>query len=173
MWHAVDSESSTPDVTAARTWQRGRSFEDFAVGDVYRHHWGRTITEADAVAFATQTLQYNPIYLNAERARELGHPGLVVSPYLVLALVVGLSVEDLSERSEAFLGLTDVEFGDPVYTADTISSTSTVEAVRTSRSNPRNGIVTWRTEGQNQHGRPVVTFQRSNLFQIGGSSAAD
>src|ERR1700709_2744341 len=54
--HAVESESSTPDVTAARLWKRGREYDEFAVGDVYRHHWGRTVTEADAIAFATQTL---------------------------------------------------------------------------------------------------------------------
>ena len=173
MWHVVESESSTPDVTAARTWQRGRWFEDFAEGDTYRHHWGRTITEGDAVAFATQTLQYNPIYLNAARAQQLGHPNLVVSPYLVLALVVGLSVEDLSEHSEAFLGLTDVEFGEPVYPADTITASSTVIATRTSRSNPQNGIVTWQTEGRNQHDLVVVSFHRSNLFKIGARDAAD
>lgn len=167
----MESESSTPDVTAARLWKRGREYDEFAVGDVYRHHWGRTVTEADAIAFATQTLQYNPIYLNAERARQLGHPGLVVSPYLVLALVVGLSVEDLSERSEAFLGLDAVEFCEPVYPGDTITALSAVQAQRRSRSNPANGIVTWATEGRNQHNRRVVTFTRSNLFKVAGSDA--
>lgn len=169
----MKGESNDPDLKTARLWERGRRYEDYAIGDVYRHHWGRTVTESDAILFATQTLAYNPLYLNVEHARSLGHPGLVVSPYLVLALTVGLSVEDLSEHSEAFLGLDNVEFREPVYPGDTITAISCVEARRGSRSNPQNGIVTWSTEGRNQHNRPVVTFTRSNLFKIGAADAPE
>jgi itaconyl-CoA hydratase len=173
LWHLVERESSDPDLASARLWVRGREYGDFAVGAFYRHHWGRTVTEADAMLFATATLAHNPLYLNAEHARRCGHPGLVVDPYLVLAIVIGLSVEDLSERSEAFLGMDAVEFCEPVYPGDTITARSTVEALRPSRSDPRNGIVTWSTERRNQHDRPVVTLTRSNLFRIGAGDATE
>ncbi len=169
----MKSESSDPDLTAARLWKRGRSYDDFELGDVYRHHWGRTVTEADAVLFATQTLAWNPLYLNAEFARLHGHPGIIASPYLTLAIVIGLSVEDLSEHSEAFLGLDAVEFLDPVYPGDTITAVSSVVTKRQSRSNPRNGVVTWASEGRNQHERPVVRFTRSNLFRTGDVDASE
>jgi itaconyl-CoA hydratase len=169
----VEPESSPPDFGTARTWRRGRRFSEFAVGDAFRHHWGRTLGEADALLFATQTLATNPLYLNAEAARGAGHPALVVDPFLVLAVVIGLSVEDLSERSEAFLGMDAVEFLEPVYPGDTLTAASVVQAVRESRSRPGCGIVSWTTEGRNQRGRTVVRLSRSNLFRIEADDATD
>ena len=57
---------------------RGRIYEEFEVGEQRVHHWGRTITEADAIQFAHSTLAYNPLYFNKEYAKELGHPDIVV-----------------------------------------------------------------------------------------------
>ena len=139
-----------------RLWERGRNYRDFRVGDSYRHRWGRTITEADAILFSTQTLAHNPRYFSGE---------LVVSPYLVLAVVVGLSVEDLSERSEAFLGMERVAFAAPVVPGDTLHAASRVASIRPSASRPGFGIVTWSTIGRNQHDRTVVDLTRANLFR--------
>jgi itaconyl-CoA hydratase len=158
--------SSDPRWDGAERWGHGRDYREFHLGDIHTHHWGRTITEADAILFATQTLAHNPLYLNREYARANGHPDMVVSPYLVLAVVVGLSVEDLSERSEAFLGMRAVDFREPVYPGDTLSATSRVVSVRGSASRPDNGIVTWSTTSTNQHGRTVLELERSNLFRI-------
>ena len=36
--------------------QRGRYYEDFQVGDSYRHHWGRTLTQGECQLFATGTM---------------------------------------------------------------------------------------------------------------------
>ena len=52
--------------------KRGQGFHDFTVGETIHHHWGRTITEADAIAFCHLTLAYNPLYFNREYAKELG-----------------------------------------------------------------------------------------------------
>ncbi len=151
----------------ARLWTRGRDFADFAEGEVLHHHWGRTVTEADAVLFATATLAHNPLYWDRTAAAAAGHADLVASPYLVLCIVIGLSVEDLSERSEAFLGLARVAFVCPVHVGDTLTARSTVVERRRSRTNPGRGIVTWDTEGHNQDGRLVVTLRRTNLFAAG------
>jgi itaconyl-CoA hydratase len=35
----------------AKPWPRGNRFEDFAVGRVFRHHWGRTLTTGDNTIF--------------------------------------------------------------------------------------------------------------------------
>ena len=42
--------------------RRGQGYHDFKVGEEIRHHWGRTITESDAIQFAYLTLAYNPLY---------------------------------------------------------------------------------------------------------------
>jgi itaconyl-CoA hydratase len=160
---------STLDPGAFPTRSRGHAFEDFEVGRVFEHHWGRTITEGDAVLFSTATLAYNPLYFNAEHARRLGHPTLVVNPMLVFTTVLGLSVEDLSEAGGPFLGVDELAFHAAVYPGDTLSSRSEVVAARASKSRPGTGIVTWRTEGRNQRDELVVEFRRSNLvFMRGG-----
>ena len=89
---------------------KGHKFEDFAVGQVYVHHWGRTITAGDNSLFSTATCNWNPMHLNAEYARAHGHPDVVVNPMLVLGTIVGLSVEDLCEAGGPFLGLDSCEF---------------------------------------------------------------
>ena len=143
--------------------RRGRTFEDFQVGQRFEHHWGRTLTEADNAIFTTATLAYNPLYFNAEHARAAGHPGVVVNPMLVLCTVVGLSVEDLSEAGGPFLGVDAATFHQPVYPGDTLSASSEVVSARLSDSRPGFGIVTWHTEGRNQRGEVVVDYRRSNL----------
>ena len=114
--------------------RRGHLFEAFEVGRVFEHHWGKTVTAGDNSLFSSVTHAYNPIYLNAERARADGHPDVVGSPMLVLCVVVGLSVEDLSEAGGPFLGIDALTFHRPVYPGDTLTARSTVIEARTSRS---------------------------------------
>lgn len=152
------------DLTTFELVPKGPSFEDFEVGQVLVHHWGRTITDADNTLFSTTMCNWNPMYINAEFARAHGHPDMVVNPMLVLCTVVGLSVEDLSESSGPFLGVEDCTFHLPVYPGDTITSRSIVVDIRESVSRPTMGVVTWQMEGRNQQGELVVDFRRSNLL---------
>ena len=151
------------DPSAFTTLRKGRFLEEFATGDLFEHHWGRTLTESDNTLFTTVTLAYNPLYFNAEYARSEGHPCAVVNPMLVLCTIVGLSVEDLSEAGGPFLGIDDLAFHQPVYPGDTLIARSTVVSVRESESRPGFGIATWRTEGRNQRDELVVDYKRSNL----------
>src|SRR5437899_9555397 len=137
---------SDPDLGQFPLVRKGHAFEDFHAGQVFEHHWGRTLTEADNVLFTTATLGFTPLYFNAEYARAHGHPDVVVNPLLVLCTVVGLSVEDLSEAGGPFLGVDDCQFHLPVHPGDTLTATSVVVDARESASRPDTGIVTWRTE---------------------------
>jgi len=142
---------------------RGHRYEDFAAGQQFVHHWGRTLTHGDNALFSTATCNWNPMHLNAEYARSHGNPDVVVNPMLVLCTVVGLSVEDLSEAGGPFLGLDDCRFHRPVHPGDTLTASSVVLEARESSSRPDTGIVTWRTEARNQRGEVVVDFVRTNL----------
>src|SRR5213594_3680932 len=153
---------SDPDFAQFPLVPKGQAFEDFAPGRVFQHHWGRTLGAGDNALFTTTTLAFTPLYFNAEYARADGHPDVVVHPLLVLCTVVGLSVEDLSEAGGPFLGVNHVEFLRPVYPGDTVTA-------RTSESRPAFGIVTWRTEGQNQRGEVVVRYERTNLVARRGA----
>lgn len=158
-----------PDFESFTLAAKGNGFEDFHEGQTFDHHWGRTLNEGDNSLFTTLALRFTPIYFNAEYARAHGHPGVVVDPLLVLCTAVGMSVEDLSEAGGPFLGVEDVEFHRPVYPGDTITARSTVASKRDSDSRPAFGIVTWRTEAQNQHGEIVVSYRRTNLVAKRGA----
>ncbi|MBI2736681.1 MAG: MaoC family dehydratase [Rhodospirillales bacterium] len=150
----------------AQLWPKGRLFEDFEVGVVRDHHWGRTLYESDTILFTTLTLSFNPLYSNRTYAEALGHPDIVVNPLLVFNTVLGLSVEDNSEIGGPFVGVGKLKYLKPVYPGDTLRARSTTTAARSSQSNPRNGIVTWRTEGFNQRDESVIEFERSNLVRL-------
>lgn len=140
---------------------RGRFFEDFAVGDVYRTWTGRTITETDNIWFSNLTMNTNQMHYNrvwAERT-EFGQP-LVVSTFTV-ALVLGMAVRDTSENAAANLGWTDIKLPKPVFVGDTLWAESEVLTVRESRSRPSVGIVEIRTRGINQRREVVLEFRRS------------
>ena len=143
---------------------RGRLYEEFEVGEEIIHHWGRTVTEADAIQFSHLTLSYNPLYFNVEYAKAHGHPGLVVNPHLVFNVILGLSVEDCSEGiAGPFLGVFELTYHQPVYTGDTLTARSTTLSKRITDGDPNKGVISWHTEGFNQKGDRVIDFKRSNL----------
>lgn len=141
----------------------GNLYEDFVVGQVFKHHWGRTISEAENLIFTSLTMTYNPMYFNKEYAKRFGHNNMVVNPLIVFNVVLGLSVEDLSEVGGPFLGVDKLIFHRPVYPGDTLYAESTVIDKRESKSRPEYGIVSWKTVGKNQKGDIVVEYERRNL----------
>jgi itaconyl-CoA hydratase len=150
----------------AKLVPKGHRYDDFAPGQVFRHHWGRTLTESESTLFSTLTLHFNPHYYNAEYARAHGHPGIVANPLLVFTTVFGLTVEDLSEGGGPFLGVNELTFHRPAYPGDTLTARSTVLDKRLSDSMKDFGIVTWHTEGFNQREELAVDFKRTNLVRL-------
>jgi itaconyl-CoA hydratase len=141
----------------------GRYYEDFAAGDTYQHWPGRTITAADNTWFTLLTMNQHPIHFDEEYAKktEFGKP--LVNSALTLAIVVGMSVQDVSQNAVANLGWTDVAMPAPVFNGDTLYAESTVLEKRESKSRPRQGIVTVATRAWKQDGTTVMTFKRSVL----------
>ena len=147
-------------MTLREGWQ-GRYYEDFEVGDVYRHGLGRTITQADNIWFTLLTQNTARVHFDAHYAEqtEFGRP--LVNSAFTIALVTGQSVSDVSYNVMANLGWDTVRLPNPLFEGDTVYSSSEVIALRESRSRPQVGIVTVHTTGSNQHGVPVITFDRT------------
>jgi itaconyl-CoA hydratase len=125
----------------------GRFFEDFAVGDVYRHALGRTVLPTDNAWFTLLTQNTAPIHFDAHYAKqtEWGRP--LVDSTFTLALVTGQSVSDVSQNVMANLGWDEVRLPAPVFEGDTIYSQSEVLEARPSKSRPNVGIVVVETPG--------------------------
>jgi len=151
----------------------GRYFEDFNEGDVYEHRPGKTVTEYDNHMFTLLTLNTHPMHFDAEFAKASEFKkNLVVSPY-TLALVIGMSVTDVSQKAIANLGMDEVKFTAPVFAGDTLYAESEVLGKRESKSRPNQGIVTVLTRAHNQRGEQVVTFKRNMLIPKTGYGVED
>jgi itaconyl-CoA hydratase len=139
----------------------GRLFEDFAVGDIYYHPFGKTVTEGDNQWFTllTQNVSKTHVDRNFAKETEFGRP--LVNSTFILALVTGQSTIDLSMNVFANLGWDEVRMPHPVFEGDTIYSRSKVLATRGSRSRPNLGLVTVASEGFNQDGTTVISYLRT------------
>ena len=139
----------------------GRFFEDFTVGDVYRHALGRTISQTDNSWFTLLTQNTAPVHVDHHYAAQTEYGRALVNSTFTLALVTGQSVSDISQNVFANLGWDDVRLPHPLFEGDTVYSSSEVLTTRPSGTRPNVGIVTVRTTGFNQDGTPVITFTRT------------
>ena len=147
---------------APKLW-RGRFYEDFAAGDVFRSRLGRTITQTDNIWFTCLTMNTNQMHFNApytERTR-FGQP--LVNSAFTLALVTGMTVPDTSENAAANLAWTDITLPNPVFEGDTLWAESEILETRESSSRPTMGIVSMRCRGVNQRREVVIEFKRTFL----------
>ena len=142
----------------------GRYYEDFNVGDRYRHPLGRTITDTDNIWMTLLTQNSSPIHFDHHYAAQTSFKRPLVDSTFTLALVTGQSVVDLSQHVFANLGWDEVRLPAPVFAGDTIYSESEVLELRLSNSRPDVGVVTVRTIGFNQEGTIVITFRRMMLI---------
>lgn len=146
-------------MTIKEGW-KGRFFEDFTVGDVYRARIARTITDADNIYFTLLSNNTNQIHFNTEYARHTAFEKPLVNSVLTLAVVAGLGVTDVSENGFA-LGWDYITLPNPVFAGDTLYCEQHVIEVRESRSRPQQGIVKVKTLGLKQDGTIVIEYARS------------
>lgn len=151
----------------------GRYYDDFKVGDIYEHRPGKTVTEYDNHMFTLMTMNTHPMHFDKEfAAASEFKQNLVVSPY-TLALLIGMSVTDCSQKAIANLGMDEVKFTAPVFAGDTIYGESEVLGKRESKSRPGQGIVKIVTRGHNQDGTMICTFVRNMLIPSEGNAVED
>ena len=157
--------------TAPKEW-RGRFFEDFGVGDVFRSRLGRTVTDTDNVWFTCLTMNTNQVHFNSVYAERTLFGKPLVNSTFTLALITGLTVPDTSENAAANLAWTDIKLPKPVFVGDTLWAESEILDTRESSSNPDVGIVSIRCRGINQRSEVVIEFRRTFMVYRRGASAA-
>jgi 3-hydroxybutyryl-CoA dehydratase len=153
--------------TAARSLRSltgGLFFEDFAVGDSIKSA-ARTITEADIVAFAALSGDWNAIHTDAEFAGQGMFGGRIAHGLLGLSVASGLAMRlgFLEDTTLAFLGL-EWKFKLPIMIGDTIHLTATVSNLRAVR-RLGGGVVEFGVELLNQRGQVVQLGSWSMLIK--------
>ena len=137
------------------TAPKGLYFEEFQVGQAITSQ-GRTVTEADVVAFAALSGDWNPMHTDAEFAARHPFGQRVAHGLLGLAIASGLAVRlgFLEETVLAFRELGEWKFSLPVYIGDTIHVRATVIETKEMR-RLGGGLVTLKVEILNQDDKVV------------------
>lgn len=155
-------------------------YEDLSVGMRFRSP-GRTITDADVVAFAGLTGDFSELHTSDVYAKSSQFGRRVAHGLLGLAYAHGLMwarTGELRETAIAFLGISDWRFVSPIFIGDTIFVNYTLSELRDSRSRPDQAIATFEVEVVTQagtvvqRGRKALLVSKVPLEAVAASSGA-
>lgn len=122
---------------------------EIKIGDSFAK--SREVTDELVRKFAEVSGDYNPIHLDEEFAKTTRFGRRIAHGMLSGAFISAVLGYELTERKIVYLSQT-MKFTAPVYIGDTVTTTSTVIAIREDKN-----ILTMETECTNQKGETVVT----------------
>ena len=96
----------------------GRYFEDFEIGHIYEHRPGRTITQSDNTWFTLLTMNTHPLHFDEEYGKATEFGKTLVNSTFTVAVMVGMSVSDVSQKAIANLGWTDIVLPHPLFVGE-------------------------------------------------------
>jgi acyl dehydratase len=151
-------------------------YEDVEVGQEWESP-GRTVTEADIVAFAGVSGDFNPIHVDHEFARTSLFRRPVAHGLLVLSISSGLGAHAPAMRTVAFLGIREWKFVGPVFPGDTVHVRSKL-LEKEARGRGRRAVLTWQRQIINQEGKVVQegitqTLVEGRAAEAGPQGAAE
>lgn len=141
------------------------TYADLHVGLSFRSP-GRTITDADVVAFAGLTGDYSELHTSDVYARASQFGRRVAHGMLGLAYAHGLMwprTGELRATAIAFLGIDGWKFAAPIFIGDTIFVNYRITELRDSKSRPTQAIATFDVEIVNQDGAVVQKGRKALL----------
>ena len=159
--------------------RQGYTYADLHVGMSFRSP-GRTITDADLVAFAGLTGDYSELHTSDVYAKSSEFGRRVAHGMLGLAYAHGLMwarTGDLRETAIAFLGIDDWRFLQPIFVGDTIFVNYRIDELRDSKSRPTQAIATFDVEVVDQdnrvlqRGRKALLVSKVPLDAVAASTA--
>lgn len=139
----------------------GLDFEDFAVGQCFRHRPGLTITQQDNREEAALTLNQAMIHFDAHYAAQTEFKQPLVVTTLTLQILIGMTWKTFARR-ERIIGFSAVDMIKPIVAGDTLYAQTTVTAVHDDAGpSGRLGVI---TEGRNQRGEAVCRMTYEMLI---------
>jgi len=162
----LETDQAAREASGARPL--GRYFEEFTVGDVYKHWPGKTITEGEHHLFCMLTMNHHPLHTNDVFAAASQQGRNVVVGTYVYALALGISGKSLAN-----LATEELSHPAPVFHGDTLFVESEVLEARASTSKPDRGVVKVHTRVYNQDGVLVTEFKRLSLIPRKQPAVAD
>lgn len=137
----------------------GRFFEDYTVGETIQHAVPRTVSGGERALYHALYPARHALYSSDEFARASGLPASPLDDLAAFHVVFGKTVPDVSLNALANLGYAEGRFLKPVYTGDTLRTTSQVIGLK-QNSNGKSGVVWVHSKGFNQHDDVVIDYKR-------------
>ncbi|MFA0810147.1 MaoC/PaaZ C-terminal domain-containing protein [Microbulbifer epialgicus] len=155
--------------------QTGIYFEDLECGEIYEHSPGKTFSSEECQIHALRSLNICSQHFDQHYAEQYTDGKLIASEPFVLGVLTALTTRTFG-RVVANLGWNNIQMQKPVYAGESIYAKSTILSKRESKSRPDQGIMHVKTEGQNQLGKRLCSYERSFLIYkkgLGPYAAAD
>ncbi len=142
----------------------GRFFEDFKVGDVYRHYRGKTVKESDAVTICNLVMNSAQGHFNDHFMKDFPIGESIVYGGVTISMVVGLSAQDTAQNAIREIGMDNMRLKSPVKHGDTLYAYT--EVLGTEEVPEENGgILHLKHYGVNQDDKIVFEGERKVLIK--------
>jgi itaconyl-CoA hydratase len=139
-------------------------FEDFVVGDAFRHARGKTVTALENVMITNMVMNTAQGHFNAHYMESTPFKSILSYGGVNFSIVLGLSTQDCCENALEEIGLDNIKLTKPVTHGDTLYAYSEVIEV-SDAGRPDAGIVRFRHHGFNQRDELVVQLDRIVLIK--------
>lgn len=133
-------------------------FEEFSLNQKFTSR-PRVITATDVELFCALTGATNPLFLDDQFAKSLGHKSRIVPGLLTVALITGQNYQlGIFDHIIALAGIDKLKFKAPVYIGDSIKSE--VEVIEKREIDSSRGLVRLRVSCFNQAGQVVAEWEQ-------------
>ena len=143
--------------------QMGIYFEDLDVGEIYEHRPGKTFSEEENRLHALRSLLLCPQYSDMNYIKTYCNDKMMITAPLIVGSLTALTTRTF-DRVVANLGWNNIKLLSPVYAGDTLYAVSKIIDKRESKSRPTEGIMHVTSEGYNQKGKLVCSYDRHFLI---------
>jgi len=139
-------------------------FEDFVVGNVFRHARGKTITPLENVQITNMVMNTAQGHFNDHLMAMTPFKRVLSYGGVNFSVVLGLASQDTCENALREMGLDNIRLKNPVFHGDTLYAFSEVMEKKDS-DQPDAGIVRFRHWGVNQDDKVVAELERIVLVK--------
>ena len=150
----------------------GSWYDDYTVGDIYKHWPGRAVNEYDDTLFSMITMNHAPLHIDEHYMSGSQFGQRLVNGLFVISLVVGMTVREISGKAIANLEYETVKHLGPTFHGDTIYAETEILEKRESRSTHDRGILYVETRAWNQRDETILTLRRRVMIPKRGNGAS-
>jgi itaconyl-CoA hydratase len=142
----------------------GKYFEDFRVGDRYRHARGTTVGEVEGQLLTKLVMNTAQAHFNEHAMKDTSFGRRIVFGLVTGSIVIGMATQDTAENAVSELGLDRMRFTAPVFHGDTLYAYTEVLAKDNSDRNDA-GVVRFKHWGVKDDGTLVFESERTVLVK--------